>query len=88
MQISLSFILDIQKRNMSVAKWEEKHKDYTNAGIVDIWFIAGNPFGEKEKNMPFFQQMAINESIDRLALFLDSKTEQVTLMKKMTGVKP
>ena len=79
-------VLDIQRRDLSVSKWENKHKDYKNAGITDIWLIAGIPFGEKEKNMPFFQQVAINESIDRIALFFDYSTEKITLMKKMIFV--
>lgn len=78
--------LDIHKRSISVAKWDDKHKDYRDAGINDLWFIAGTPYSEKEKNMPFFQQVVINESIDGIALFLNSDNGQATLMKKMTFI--
>lgn len=80
--------IDLHKNNLSASKWYNKHSDYKNAGINDIWIICSKPEEGKEKYLPFFEQIALNESIDGIALFLDANSSKVTLMKKVSYIEP
>jgi hypothetical protein len=74
--------INLHKKTISTNKWDSKHNDYKNAGIVDIYIITGQPHEDEEKNMPFFQQIMLNESMDDLAIFLNLNEKKVTLLKK------
>lgn len=80
--------IDINNPTTNFAQWNHKHEDYKKSGLTDLWIVEGKPFGYKEKLMPFLQQAAINESLDCIALFLDARTETITLMKKLAFIHP
>lgn len=75
--------VDIQRNSLSTASWDDKHNDYKKAGITDIWIILGQPSGDNERTLYFFQQIMLNESLDRTAIFLNVDNEEVTLVRKM-----
>ena len=76
-------VIDIQKDLMSARQWDDKHSDYKKAAMNNLWIVNGVPKSEKERSMPFFEQIMVNESTDGIAVFLNHETEEVTLIKKL-----
>jgi competence CoiA-like predicted nuclease len=81
-------VIEFQRTFTKTIDWLQRHDNYKELGITDLWFMAGNKEGLKnltnEYKMEFFEQMILNEVNEKTAIYFNVFDKEITFIRKMT----
>lgn len=78
--------VELERFDIDIQGWEQKHKDYKELGIADLWIICPNKnktkFYDSERDLHIFKQVLLHE-LSNMLVFLDVSSEEIHLLKNI-----